>query len=81
MHTYLYVFTHTHLHTPHEFMLTIVVDGTASDIAGEVVGVGPGVEAFKIGDKVVSMLSTMVSALIRLSICYLSKETMPHEFP
>ncbi|RWR87134.1 chloroplast envelope quinone oxidoreductase [Cinnamomum micranthum f. kanehirae] len=31
----------------------------ATDVAGEVVGVGPGVEAFKIGDKVVSMLSTM----------------------
>lgn len=52
-------------------MLTIVVDGTATDVAGEVVGVGPGVEAFKIGDKVVSMLSTMVSALIAFSVYYL----------
>lgn len=34
---------------------------TVSDVAGEVVEVGPGVQEFKVGDKVVSMLNTFVS--------------------
>lgn len=34
---------------------------TATDVAGEVIDVGPGVSKFKVGDKVVSMLSVFVS--------------------
>lgn len=46
---------------------------TATDVAGEVLDVGPGVKNFKIGDKVVSMLNTFVSfsqlLLIGVHLC------------
>lgn len=34
---------------------------TVTDVAGEVIEVGPGVQTFKVGDKVVSMLNFWVS--------------------
>lgn len=37
------------------------VVGKGSDVAGEVVEVGPGVKSFKAGDKVVAALSHSVS--------------------
>ena len=46
--------------------------GTASDVAGELVEVGPGVTNFKAGDKVVAMVNpiTMVSGCIYLLDCF-----------
>lgn len=36
--------------------------GTVTDVAGEIVEVGQGVKKFKVGDKVVALLSFGVSA-------------------
>ena len=44
--------------------------GTASDVAGEVVEVGPGVTNFKAGDKVVAVVNPMVSGCIYLLDCF-----------
>ena len=52
-----------HTHTKRIYFLaeeTFVTTGT--DVAGEVVEVGPGVTNFKTGDKVVAILSHLVSA-------------------
>ncbi|KAF5810341.1 putative GroES-like superfamily, alcohol dehydrogenase [Helianthus annuus] len=38
----------------------------ATDVAGEVIDVGPGVNNFKVGDKVVSMLDVFVSYIFTL---------------
>ena len=38
--------------------------GTASDVAGEVMEVGPGVKNFKAGDKVVAVVNPLVSCCI-----------------
>lgn len=37
--------------------------GTVSDVAGEIVEVGPAVKSFKAGDKVVAMLNPFVSTI------------------
>jgi len=45
--------------------------GTATDIAGEVVEVGSGVNNFKAGDKVVAILSHIVSIIFHFyNLCY-----------
>ncbi|KAL6009304.1 hypothetical protein ACLOJK_022533, partial [Asimina triloba] len=44
-------------------ILTFSFDETVSDVAGEVVEVGPGVNKFKVGDKVVAMLTCEMQTL------------------
>lgn len=42
--------------------------GTATDVAGEIVEVGQGAKKFKVGDKVVVLLSHFVSAILFLCL-------------
>ena len=51
-----------HTLAAHFFLAEEIFVATGIDIAGEVVAVGPGVENFKTGDKVVAVLSASVSA-------------------
>jgi hypothetical protein len=51
----------THTHSVH-FLAEETFVATGADVAGEVVEVGPGVTNFKTGDKVVAILSHIVSA-------------------
>lgn len=48
--------------------------GTATDVAGEVVEVGPGVQDFKAGEKVVAYLNHLVNVtpfiLLSFSFCH-----------
>ena len=55
--------THTHAHIHIWNYANHIFGKTVGDVAGEIVGVAPGVEAHKIGDKVVSILGATVSAL------------------
>lgn len=52
--------------------------GIATDVAGEVVEVGPGVKDFKAGDKVVALLAHFVSIALSylfFSIAYFASTT------
>lgn len=41
-------------------MIVSFLVGTASDVAGEVIEVGPGVKNFKVGEKIVAMTNPRV---------------------
>ena len=63
---------HTFTHTHRVYFLaeeTFVATGT--DVAGEVVEVGPGVTNFKTGDKVVAILSHCLVSALSIFWCFL----------
>lgn len=51
--------------------IPFLVGSAAVDLAGEVVEVGPGVQKFKPGDKVLSILNFMVLETYSISLYYM----------